>query len=47
MTAPLPNCFSIWPSAASSAFFLFASIVITYLLFIGCVALFIFFNLIV
>src|SRR5690606_11948696 len=28
MTAPLPNCFSIWPSAAASARFLFSSIVV-------------------
>jgi hypothetical protein len=27
MTAPLPNCFSIWPSAALNAFLRFSSIV--------------------
>ena len=25
MTEPLPNCFSIWPSAAASAFLRFSS----------------------
>src|SRR5688572_20195547 len=29
MTEPLPNCFSIWPSAAASAFLRFSSIVAT------------------
>src|SRR5690606_37665776 len=28
ITEPLPNCFSIWPSAAESARFLFSSIVV-------------------
>jgi hypothetical protein len=29
MTEPLPNCFSIWPSAATKAFFLLSSIMVS------------------